>query len=200
MSTYALAFLTLIRLVTPRFSPIRPALMRWGTPDQPEPSTPCIAPIATAGTALGLALAAFYILPAAYERRFVQIQMLVIEGMRVSDHFLFHRMPGSTPDDRFHDAVVRTASLIALTLLAAILAGRNRPCYQIEVEVRAVRHQNSHLSRRDVRAQDQTIRSHSRPEQGTDSLRFLANRRNPQTTLLPGTWTPYRPSGCSSPS
>ena len=118
MSTYALAFLTLVRLVTPR-GPSTAPHTKGG--NSPEPRLR-LALTTAAGTTLGLALAAFYIIPAAYERRFVQIQMLVIEGMRVSDHFLFHRMPGPTPDDRFHDTVVRTASLIALTLLAAIVA------------------------------------------------------------------------------
>ncbi len=105
MSTYALAFLVLVRLLRPGSLPrLRLAFTT------------------AAGTVLGFAAAAFYIVPAAYERRFVQIQLAVIEGMRVSDHFLFHRMPGPTPDDRFHDLVVRTASLVALTLLTAIAA------------------------------------------------------------------------------
>jgi hypothetical protein len=74
------------------------------------------------GTTLGLLLAAFYILPAAIERKFVQINMAVIPSLRPADHFLFHRMGGTTPDDLFHDTVVRTASLVALTLLALIAA------------------------------------------------------------------------------
>ena len=73
-----------------------------------------------AGTALGLLLPAFYLLPAAYERRYVQITLATITGMRPQDHFLFHRMPGLTPDDLFHNEVVRTASIISLLLLAAI--------------------------------------------------------------------------------
>ncbi len=144
MSTYALAFITLIRLLLPsspgpetlRAPSIAPhALGGMYAP----PCAPSIAPHAmggmyeprprlrlalttSSGTLLGLALAAFYILPAAYERRFVQINMVVIPGMRVTDHFLFHRMPGHTPDDAFHDAVVRTASWIAIGILAAIAA------------------------------------------------------------------------------
>ena len=104
MFTYALAFLALLRLLTST----RPA------------SRFPLALTTTGGTLLGLALAAIYIVPAAFERRFVQIQMVIMEGMRVDDHFLFHRMSGHTPDDLFHNDVVRTASLIALTLLAAI--------------------------------------------------------------------------------
>ena len=67
-----------------------------------------------AGTALGLGLAAFYILPAAYERRFVQIAMALTPGMRIEDNFLFHHT-----GDILHDEVLHTASLIALILLVA---------------------------------------------------------------------------------
>jgi len=67
-----------------------------------------------AGTALGLALAAFYLLPAAYERRYVQISMALIQNMRFQDNFLF----GHTGDGP-HDRVLHTASLIAITLLSA---------------------------------------------------------------------------------
>jgi hypothetical protein len=104
MGSYALAFVTLVRLALPTPSRLRLTLTT------------------TAGTLLGLVLAAFYIVPAAYEQRFVQVSMAVIPGMRPSEHFLFHRMGGNTFDDLFHDQVVRTASIVALLLLAAILA------------------------------------------------------------------------------
>jgi hypothetical protein len=65
-----------------------------------------------AGTALGLGLAAFYILPAAYERRFVQIAMAIIPFYRIQDNFLFHQT-----GDLDHDKVLHTASLIAVVLL-----------------------------------------------------------------------------------
>jgi hypothetical protein len=112
MGSYALAFLTLIRLIRrskPDTLPPAPSHLRLRL----GITTIC-------ATALGLAFAAFYIVPAAYEQRFVQVNMAVIPGMRVSDHFLFHRMGGQTFDDLFHDVVVRTASEVALTLLAAI--------------------------------------------------------------------------------
>ena len=73
-----------------------------------------------AGTALGLLLPAFYLLPVAYERRYVQIALATIPGMRPQDHFLFHRMPNLTPDDLFHNDVVRTASIVSLVLLTLI--------------------------------------------------------------------------------
>lgn len=69
-----------------------------------------------AGGALGLATAAFYLLPAAYERRYVQVAMAIIPNMRVEDNFLF----GHTGDAP-HDAVLHTASLIAAGMLTALL-------------------------------------------------------------------------------
>jgi hypothetical protein len=65
------------------------------------------------GITLGAALAGFYLVPAAYERRFVQIEMAIIPNMRFQDNFLF----GHTADEP-HNIVLRTASLIALTMLA----------------------------------------------------------------------------------
>jgi hypothetical protein len=70
----------------------------------------------SAGGALGLALAGFYLLPAAYERRYVQVAMAIIPNMRVEDNFLF----GHTGDAP-HDRVLHTASLIAVGMLATIL-------------------------------------------------------------------------------
>jgi hypothetical protein len=67
-----------------------------------------------AGVALGLGLAAFYVVPAAYERRWVEIAMAMVEGMRIGDNFLFHHTA-----DALHDEVLRTASWIALGMLGA---------------------------------------------------------------------------------
>lgn len=70
------------------------------------------------GGALGLALAAFYLVPAAYERRYVQVAMAIIPNMRVEDNFLL----GHTGDGP-HDQVLHTASLIAVgMLIAAVVA------------------------------------------------------------------------------
>jgi hypothetical protein len=72
----------------------------------------------SAGGIFGLALAAFYLVPAAYERRYVQVAMAIIPNMRVEDNFLF----GHTGDGP-HDHVLHTASLIAVGMLtAAVLA------------------------------------------------------------------------------
>jgi hypothetical protein len=114
MASYALAFLIVVRLVQTQSA-----------------SRLALAVTATAGTALGFGLTAFYLLPAAYEQRFVQVALAVTEGMRPQDHFLFHHMGTQSADDLFHDDVVRTASIIALALLAAIvvalLAGLRKP-------------------------------------------------------------------------
>jgi hypothetical protein len=69
---------------------------------------------AAGGMALGLGLAAFYIVPAAFEQRWVQIDRAIIPGMRVQDSFLFAHTA-----DAFHDQVLRTASWILIVELAA---------------------------------------------------------------------------------
>jgi hypothetical protein len=68
----------------------------------------------SAGGALGLALAAFYLVPAAYERRYIQVAMAIIDNIRVEDNFLFGHT-GNGP----HDQVLHTASLIAVGMLCA---------------------------------------------------------------------------------
>jgi hypothetical protein len=100
MSCYALALLTILRLTKPSNTPQKNIAI----------NTIC-------GTTLGLALAAFYLLPAAYERRYVQIAMAIIPNMRIQDNFLFHHT-GDAP----HDQVLHTTSIIAILLLALALA------------------------------------------------------------------------------
>jgi hypothetical protein len=70
-----------------------------------------------AGVGLGLGLTAFYVVPAAFERRWVEIAMVMVEGMRYGDNFLFHHTA-----DAAHDEVLRTASWIAVGMLAATAA------------------------------------------------------------------------------
>jgi 6-pyruvoyl-tetrahydropterin synthase related domain len=62
---------------------------------------------AAGGMALGLGLAAFYIVPAAFEQRWVQIERAINPGMRVEDSFLFAHTANA-----FHDQVLHTASWI----------------------------------------------------------------------------------------
>ena len=69
------------------------------------------------GAALGIALAAFYIVPAAYERRWVDIGRAIAPGMRPEDSFLFGHS-----GEAFHDQVLRSASFIAVAMLAATAA------------------------------------------------------------------------------
>jgi hypothetical protein len=81
---------------------------------------------AAGGMVLGLGLAAFYIVPAAYEQRWVQIDRAITPGMRVQDSFLF----GHTAND-FHNQVLRTASWIFVAefvagAIVAYLAWRKR--------------------------------------------------------------------------
>jgi hypothetical protein len=68
---------------------------------------------AAGGGLLGLGLASFYLVPAAYERRWVQIARAIGAEMRVEDSFLF-----AHAGEPFHLAVLRKASWIAVTLLA----------------------------------------------------------------------------------
>ena len=72
---------------------------------------------AAGAVALGLGLAAFYIVPALYEQRWVEIARAIASGMRVEDSFLF----GHT-GEAFHDQVLRTASWIAVAMLATAIA------------------------------------------------------------------------------
>jgi hypothetical protein len=64
------------------------------------------------GAVLGLTLPAIYLLPAAYERRFIQTSMAILPNMRYQDNFLFTHTA-----DAAHNAVNHTISLLALTLL-----------------------------------------------------------------------------------
>ena len=80
---------------------------------------------AAGGVALGLGLAAFYVIPAAYEERWVEIARAIGSGMRVEDSFLF----GHT-GEAFHDQVLHTASWIAVAMLvtaimSAVFSSRN---------------------------------------------------------------------------
>src|SRR5882757_3361981 len=68
-------------------------------------------------TAIGLALAGFYLVPAAYQERWVEIARAIGPDMRFQDSFLFHHT-----GEAFHDAVLHTASILACILLAFALA------------------------------------------------------------------------------
>jgi hypothetical protein len=108
MGCYTLALLAILRVISVHRS--GSAQSEWQT-----------ALKTFAGTALGLSLAAFYIVPAAYERRYVQIAMATITGMRIDHNFLFEHTGGSS-DALLHDQVLHTASVIAILLLVATAA------------------------------------------------------------------------------
>jgi hypothetical protein len=103
MSCYALAFVTLVRLFQNKFRVQ-------------------LAATTIAGTVLGLLLSSFYLLPAAYERRFIQSEMVLVTGMRIVDNTLFHHMLPVNEDNIAHDVVLHTASMVAVILLSAIVA------------------------------------------------------------------------------
>jgi len=68
------------------------------------------------GVTLGIALAAFYIVPAAFERRWVQIENVLGGVMNPASNFLF----GQTLD-MLHDAVLRTVSWVVVVVIALTL-------------------------------------------------------------------------------
>jgi hypothetical protein len=78
-----------------------------------RPEAARLATTVTLGMLLGFGLAAFYLIPAAHQRRWVQISMATLPGMRFSDNFLFHRI-----GDADHDIVLHTASLVAVVMIA----------------------------------------------------------------------------------
>ena len=97
------------------------ALSMWIVEGRPWPAVRALG-----GIALGLGLAAFYIVPAAFEQRWVQIERAIIPGMRVEDSFLFAHTRNA-----FHDQVLWTASWIfvaevVVASIAAYLAWRGR--------------------------------------------------------------------------
>ncbi len=108
MGTYALVLIIGLRL-----------LQTWRSkrrqPDAPSLTArpfwqPAFA--GAAGLTLGLGLSGFYLVPAAWERRYVQIALAIIPNMRVEDNFLFGHT-GNGP----HDQVLATASVVSLWLL-----------------------------------------------------------------------------------
>jgi hypothetical protein len=97
------------------------ALGMWIAEGKPWPALR-----AAGGMALGLGLAAFYIVPAAFEQRWVQIERAIMPGMRVEDSFLFAHTANA-----FHDQVLHSASWILVlefagASIAAYLAWKKR--------------------------------------------------------------------------
>jgi len=70
-----------------------------------------------AGLALGLGLAALYLVPAAYEQRWVNISSALSEGLAPADNFLF-----AATADAEHDAFNHIASYVAVLVMAITFA------------------------------------------------------------------------------
>ena len=126
MGSYTLALLALLRIVSTNAGAPEPVLsLSKGLASETWVSrhkvTLQFAGKTLAGFALGLALAAFYIVPAAYARHIVQVSMATIAGMRIDSNFLFEHT-GTSSDALLHDQVLHTASLIAVILLIATAA------------------------------------------------------------------------------
>jgi hypothetical protein len=86
---------------------------------------------------LGLGLAAFYLIPAAWEQRWIAIHQAIDVGERIVDSWLFARH--QDPNLQFHDQVLRTASIIfALTTVLAL--GALAICLKQGKLTRATRH------------------------------------------------------------
>ena len=116
MGSYTLALLAAIRLISGfRMGTVSARLTAFEEKVTGRSAALSLALKTIAGTALGLGLAAFYIVPAAYERRYVQIATAIMPGLRIQDNFLFEHTTG--PDAADHDLVLHTASTVAVLLL-----------------------------------------------------------------------------------
>jgi hypothetical protein len=75
-----------------------------------------------AGAALGMGLSAIYLLPAAWEQRWVDIHEVTEDpGQTLENNWLF--ATHSDPSLALHDQVLRTASIIAVIMIALAFAG-----------------------------------------------------------------------------
>jgi hypothetical protein len=77
---------------------------------------------AAVAAALGTALAAFYLIPAAWEQRWVDIRQLTDDpGERIENSWLFARH--ADPQLVLHDVELRRVSILAVSMLAVAFAG-----------------------------------------------------------------------------
>jgi hypothetical protein len=75
-----------------------------------------------AGTAVGIALAAIYLLPAAIEQRWVDIRQATSDpGERIETSWLFAH--NADPTLQLHDVELHRVSLIAVTMISIVLGG-----------------------------------------------------------------------------
>jgi hypothetical protein len=77
---------------------------------------------ASAGAALGIGLVAIYLVPAAWEQRWVDIHQVTLDpGQTLENNWLF--AVHADPTLALHDEVLRTASIIAVCMIAVALGG-----------------------------------------------------------------------------
>jgi hypothetical protein len=69
----------------------------------------------------GLGLAAFYILPAAHQRAWVQINQVLSDGLRPEQNFLFSRADGMAVNTDFNLKISCVVLLMAMVMLAAAI-------------------------------------------------------------------------------
>ncbi len=116
MGTYLFVIIAFARAAQRSYS-----LQRAKNPDNMEALWRFLKP-AIGGLLLGLALPGFYLVPAAWERRYVQIAMAIIPNMRVEDNFLFGHTGYGPHDDVLHTASLVALAVLGLTALALTLA------------------------------------------------------------------------------
>jgi hypothetical protein len=130
MGSYMLALLATLRvaqtlaLAVRRRNKLKPSLLP--TPCSLFPASLALTYIA--GTVLGLALPAFYLVPAAIQRRFIEVDMAIIPNMRFQDNFLFDNTADPGHNGVNHSISLLASALLALTVLAvaALLFQRRR--------------------------------------------------------------------------
>jgi hypothetical protein len=76
---------------------------------------------AAVAASIGIGLAAFYLVPAAYEQRWIEIRQAVDVGMRITDSWLFAHH--ASPDLALHDEVLKLASSIVMLTATLALTG-----------------------------------------------------------------------------
>jgi hypothetical protein len=107
MGCYSLAFVAALRMI----------LERRLTPGW-RSGVSCIA---------GIALAGFYLVPAVFEQKWVQIERAIDPGMRVEESFLFMHTGQAYHDEVLHTASMVTVILVSIGIVAAAIAWRHRP-------------------------------------------------------------------------
>jgi hypothetical protein len=121
MGSYLLALLAILRVFG--------SMTNRRATEERRTGTLALATTYLAGASLGLALSGIYLIPAAFERRHVQVAMAIIDNLRFQDNFLFDRTA-----DVAHNNFNTSISLLAISLLAitvaavsVLLLSRSRP-------------------------------------------------------------------------